>query len=857
MAEQPARQPAEQPTESWEPPPAEWNDTARPFEDRVSMIDLIERRVRESPDAPAVRLGEGEVRTYGELWAASGLLARFLGGHGVGRGAFVGILHENSWDSVLAVVGVLRTGAAYVPLDARWPAARIAAPVRQSGIGWLVTGHALARRAEEAGLLAGTGVRLVCTDLRAAVPDPLDTEAVGLLWDAVAEDEDLGRASGFNQNPGDGISAAHIDTYVSHVRDLVLSTAPAGRRPRVVEVGCGAGLIAGALRDRVTGYTGVDVSAVALERAEREAGEEARFVRAAAADLGRVVAPASADVVLLASVAQFFPGFEYLRSVLRDAVGALAPGGAVVLADLADLAEPGEGPDSGHLRVPAEWFGQLAARLGLPVRAEIHRRGGDGWPRVLRDRYDVVLRLAPQDAAPTYTPVISTWSDVEEARALPLPAGPGADDTAYVIFTSGSTGVPKGVSVRHRSAVNVIQWVNETYAVGPDDCLLWVTALTFDLSVYDLLGVLAAGASLRVVPAVELSDGERLLDIMLREPITFWDSAPAALGMVMSFTDEPIGTDGTGGTGGTGGTARTDGTGGTARTGGADESAGTARTGGADESAGRSGSAGPVHAAGSADGGPLPSLRLVFLSGDWVPLTLPGRVRSRFPKAHVVALGGATEATIWSNHFDVGEIDPAWTSIPYGKPIQNARYYVLDGDRKPCPIGVEGDLHIAGVVVADGYVGDPELSAAKFTADTVNGPADESMYATGDRARWMADGNLEFRGRRDDQVKVRGYRIELGEVLAALRQVPGVVDCAVTTLRGEEGPQIVAAVAVGGSEPLPGGGFVRRHLAQSLPSYMLPEHVLVLPALPVGPTGKVDRDRLARLAARPRNRRRT
>ncbi|MEU5070035.1 AMP-binding protein [Streptomyces asoensis] len=820
-AEQPARRPAERLTESWEPPPAEWNDTARPFEDQVSMIDLIERRVRESPHAPAVRLGEGEVRTYGELWAQSGLLARFLAGHGVGRGAFVGVLHENSWDSVLAVVGVLRTGAAYVPLDARWPATRIAAPLRQSGIGWIVTGHALARRAEEAGQLAGIGVRLVCTDLRAAAPDPLDTEAVGLLWDSVAEDEDLARASGFNQNPGDEIPAAQIDTYVSHVRDLVLSAAAAGPRPRVVEVGCGAGLIAGALRGRVAGYTGVDVSAVALERAEREAGEGARFVQAAAADLGRVVAPAGADVVLLASVAQFFPGFEYLRSVLRDAVGALAPGGAVILAD---LAEPDGGPDSGHLRVPAAWFERLAAQLGLPVRAEIRRRGGDGWPPVLRDRYDVVLRPAPHDADVAHTPVISTWSEVEEAGALPLPAGPGADDTAYVIFTSGSTGVPKGVSVRHRSAVNVIQWVNETYAVGPDDCLLWVTALTFDLSVYDLLGVLAAGASLRVVPAAELGDGERLLDIMLREPITFWDSAPAALGMVMSFADGPDGTDATGGESGIGGTG---GVGDTGRAGGS----------------------------GAADG-PVPSLRLVFLSGDWVPLALPGRVRARFPRAHVVALGGATEATIWSNHFDIGEIDPAWTSVPYGKPIQNARYYVLDGDRKPCPIGVEGDLHIAGVVVADGYVGDPELSAAKFTADTVGGPADESMYNTGDRARWMADGNLEFRGRRDDQVKVRGYRIELGEVLAALRQVPGVVDCAVTTLRGDDGPQIVAAVAVGGPEQSRGGGFVRRHLAGSLPSYMLPEHVLVLPALPVGPTGKVDREQLARLAARPRNRRR-
>ncbi|MEU0113788.1 amino acid adenylation domain-containing protein [Streptomyces bobili] len=774
--------------ETWELPPAEWNDTARPFENRVSMIDLIERRVRESPGAPAVRLGDGEIRTYGRLWDDSGLLARFLGRHGVGRGDHVGILHDNSYDSVLAVVGVLRTGAAYVPLDARWPAGRIATPVRQLGIDWMVTGHALAQRAEESGHLAGRDLRLVCTDLTQPAPDPLDAEAVGLLWDTVAEDGDLARASGFNQDPGDGISATEIDTYVSHVRDLVLSVA---QRPRVVEVGCGAGLVAGALRDRVAAYTGVDVSSVALRRAAVESGGEARFVHAPADELGRVVPSASADVVLLASVAQFFPGLAYLRSVLRDALGVLAPGGAVVLAD---LAEPGEDARGGHLHVPARWFDRIADQLGLPVRAEVVRRTGDGWPAVLRDRYDVVLRPAPRGAGAPGTPVVSTWNDVETARALPLPAGPGADDTAYVIFTSGSTGVPKGVSVRHRSAVNVIQWVNETYAVGPDDCLLWVTALTFDLSVYDLLGILAAGASLRVVPPAELADGERLLDIMLHEPVTFWDSAPAALGMVMSFADA------------------------------------------------------------SHEGGPAPSLRLVFLSGDWVPLALPDRVRARFPKAHVVALGGATEATIWSNHFDVGEIDPSWTSVPYGKPIQNARYYVLDGDRKPCPIGVEGDLHIAGVVVADGYVGDPQLSAGKFTDDTVSGLAGERMYATGDRARWMADGNLEFRGRRDDQVKVRGYRIELGEVLAALRQVPGAVDCAVTTLDGDDGPQIVAAVAADAGREL-SGGLVRRHLAGTLPSYMLPEHVLVLPALPVGPTGKVDRDRLARLAARPRGRR--
>ncbi|MGC5342992.1 amino acid adenylation domain-containing protein [Streptomyces sp. DT24] len=765
------------------PPPAEWNDTSRPFEDSVSMVDLVERQVRRAPDNPAVRLAGGKSMSYRELWTDAGLLAGYLRSRGVGRGQYVGVLVENSYTSVVAVLGALRAGAAYVPLDVRWPASRVAKPIEQLGIEWIVTGERWARQAEEAAGIAGVTTRLVCADPNTGTAEPLDEEAIGLLWDAIAEDPDLARASGFNHNPADQVTDAEIRAYVEHVRDLVLADRPS---PRVVEVGCGAGLVASALKGRVASYTGLDISEVALRRAERELGEDTRLVHATAGQLGAVVAPAGADVVLMASVVQFFPGYEYLRSVLKDALVALVPGGAVVLAD---VVEPTDGPDAGHLTLSSSWFEGLGDALGLPVEVEIHRRSGERWNAALRNRYDVVLRRGTGE--PTRpSPVVSTWRDVEGARGLPLPGGPVADDIAYVIFTSGSTGVPKGVTVRHRSAVNIIQWVNNRYSVGADDCLLWVTALTFDLSVYDLLGTLAAGACLRVVTPDELTDPELLMEIMLKEPITFWDSAPAALSLVMSVAEEP--------------------------------------------------------AAGAAP----PSLRLVFLSGDWVPLTLPDRVRHHFPRARFVALGGATEATIWSNYFEVEEIDPAWASVPYGRPIDNARYYVLDEARQVCPIGVEGDLYIAGVAVADGYAGDPELSAAKFLPDTVDGGPGERMYATGDRARWTEGGHLEFLGRQDDQVKIRGYRIELGEIMAALRQVPGVVDCAVTTVAGATGPELVAAAATGDNERGLTSLSVRRVLAGLLPSYMVPEHVLLMPALPVGPTGKVDRKALA--AAAPR-----
>jgi surfactin family lipopeptide synthetase A len=258
-----------------------------------------------------------------------------------------------------------------------------------------------------------------------------------------------------------------------------------------------------------------------------------------------------------------------------------------------------------------------------------------------------------------------------------------AEDLAYVIFTSGSTGRPKGVLVRHRAAVNLVEWVNRTFAVGPGDRLLFVTALSFDLSVYDVFGTLAAGASIRLVDEAERAEPQRLARALR-------DRADHLLGL------------------GAGGAA-------------------------AARAVPRRPGRGPATDA---------ALRLVFLSGDWIPLSLPGAVRRAFPAAEVVSLGGATEATVWSNFHRVGELDPDWPSIPYGRPIANARYHVLDRRFEPCPVGVPGDLYIAGECLSDGYAAAPALTAAQFLPDPfaaeVGAPPGGRLYRTGDRARYRA-----------------------------------------------------------------------------------------------------------------------
>ena len=226
------------------------------------------------------------------------------------------------------------------------------------------------------------------------------------------------------------------------------------------------------------------------------------------------------------------------------------------------------------------------------------------------------------------------------------------------------------------------------------------------------------------------------------------------------------------------------------------------------------------------------------------------RCRSAFARAfrgpRLVSLGGATEATVWSNYHPVAKLDPAWKSIPYGRPIVNARYYVLDEGLVPCPIGVPGGLHIGGECLASGYAQAAVQTGGSFLPDPYSGRCGAVMYRTGDRARFWSDGTIEFLGRLDRQVKVRGFRIELGEVEAALNRHPAVEDAVVVVRDDAERGKRLVAFVVGSTEPAVDTEELRRHLGARLPDYMVPAAFVSLEALPVTPNGKLDRAALER-----------
>jgi amino acid adenylation domain-containing protein len=363
------------------------------------------------------------------------------------------------------------------------------------------------------------------------------------------------------------------------------------------------------------------------------------------------------------------------------------------------------------------------------------------------------------------------------ARA-PLAPRRSPEIPAYVIYTSGSTGTPKGVVLDHRGRVNNFTDFNRRFGVGPDDRLLAVSSLSFDMTAYDVFGTLAAGGAIVLPRTGDMLDPARWAELMRRHRVTVWHSAPALLEMLVQHLESQSSQE-------------------------------------------------------------LPALRLVLLGGDWIPLSLPDRLRRFAPGAVVISLGGATEVSMDSTIYRVDEVRPEWTSIPYGRPMANQRAHVVDGLLQPAPIGVPGELLLGGIGVGQGYFGRPDLTAWKFVPDPF-GPSGSRLYRTGDLARYRPDGQLELLGRIDFQVKVRGVRIELGEVTAALAQHPAVREAVVTARPDPTGtPRLIGYVVP--RHPVPSPGDLQTFLRGRLPEPMVPTAWVFLDALPLSPNGKVDR----------------
>ncbi|GCF07286.1 non-ribosomal peptide synthetase [Dictyobacter arantiisoli] len=349
----------------------------------------------------------------------------------------------------------------------------------------------------------------------------------------------------------------------------------------------------------------------------------------------------------------------------------------------------------------------------------------------------------------------------------------GASDLAYIIYTSGSTGKPKGVLVPHYGLANLVETQQQAFALTPADRILQFASISFDASVWDIVGALCTGATLCLAQADELLSLHTLIALIGRQRISMVTLAPS---MLAQLNPEDV-----------------------------------------------------------------PGLSRIVVVGEACSEELMRRwvepAKRRFYNAY-----GPTESTICAT---IMECTPQLQGRPpIGRPIPRFQIYLLDSSLQPVPVGVAGELHIAGIGLAWGYLDKPELTATKFIPDHFSAKPGARLYRSGDLARYLPDGTIEFLGRIDHQVKLRGLRIELGEIEDVLNLHDAVRECLVLVREDRPGHQSLVAYLVGPSLLPTVVAELREMVRECLPEYMLPSAFILLDAFPVTPNGKIDRNAL-------------
>lgn len=786
-----------------------------------TILSRIAHWVARRPDAPAV-VDESGSTSYRELDAWSNRIARWLTARGLARETRVGVMMGRHRGVLAAMVGILKAGCVYVPLDPTQPLPRRRLLIDGSQAEAALCDAESLPDLRRLQWRCPTLVHGLCLD--ADAPGRV-IEAPGVmmsteLWDHLAGEEadDAGAGGWKSAFTGQPIPESALAAFGANAR---AKTAPLlTPASRVLEIGCASGFTMRHVAPLCGSYVASDISRLNAERVEanaRKAGlahVTGRHLTSHDIDL---LEPGSFDLIVFNSVIESFPGFGYLADILDKAVALLAPGGSLFLgslwnldrkddylADLAAFARDHAGQGyatrldfTDDFFVPAAFFRDWAARRPERPSLEFSAIDAPGFDPAPYG-FDLVVRLDGRGAG------AGAQRRLDGRAALDaLPADPPAVEVtpgqgAYVIFTSGTTGQPKGVLVEHASLVNLAAAIErslfEPLGQGDPLAVSCIFSFAFDGSMHPIGTALLNGHALHVPGEETRRDPARLHAFIEDHGLDVCDATPSLFAMLVDHWH---------------------------------------------------------------DSGTATSARAFVLGGEAVKADTLRRLYANpgHGDLKVVNQYGPTEACVCATQHIMTAV--TWAEHlppPIGVPLDNVTVRLTDAAGRAVPDGVPGEIRIGGRGVARGYLNDPAQTQERFVTE-----ADGSRwYRSGDMARRLSNGLLQFMGREDRQVKIRGYRIELAEVEARLTAHPLVRQAAVVAAdpRGSGDRSLVAYVV-----PRPGfdPAQARADLDATMPAWMIPSWLVAIDALPLTANGKLDESRLpapAELSARPGRERR-
>lgn len=785
-----------------------FNDNKVEFPQEKTFVDLLESQVAVHADRIAVVCGERQL-TYLELHEQSNKLANFLRCKTEFQvEAKVAILQNRTPEFLISAIAILKAGGAYVPLDADLPEERLLYMIERADAQILLLEKSLIEMGNRLQWRSAPLKYLICVDNADvyALPDQQSLTDKD-LWEHVGDTavDAISRGGWMSSYTGEYFSVAEMKEYSLNAY-LKLKDHLRGDT-KVLEIGCASGLTLFEIAPLVKAYYGTDLSSsilAATSRTVKEKGLDNVLLSCMAAHEIDQLPENDFDLVIINSVIHSFNGYNYFRNVLLKVISKAKHRALIFLGDIMDedkrqaLIDDMERFKKNHqhqnYKTKTDWSVELflakdylndiiAEKIGI-VSATYSDKIHSIPNELTRYRYDALLTIDKNDLASQSAGLKKTKNQfdtrhINVCSASSLGKIASKENLAYVIFTSGSTGKPKGAMIEHLGMLNHLNAKINALKMTEESRVIQNASQSFDISVWQFFAALLCGGKVIIYDNKIVLNPELFIKSLRRDEPTILEVVPSYLSVLLDVIEEEFKEE------------------------------------------------------------KLNSIKYLVVTGEELNPKLASRCFDMLPSRWLVNAYGPTEASDDITHHIFDHYDPV-IRIPIGKVIQNLNIHILDDRMQICPIGVKGEICVSGIGVGRGYINDVLKSQDVFIDDPFRKGL--RMYKTGDVGRFLADGTIEFFGRKDNQVKIRGHRIELGEIEAAILSHAEIKSVAVVTFDDNQGEKQLICYMV--SDVSLDNLDIQTFLAIRLPSYMRPDQFISVDALPLTSNGKIDRKRL-------------
>ncbi len=787
----------------------DFNQTKVDFLKEKTVVDLFREQVEENPLDIAVICKDRQL-TYNELDQKSNQVANYLiHEQKITPETIVGILMNRSENMLIAILGIFKAGAVYVPINPVDPEERIKAMLNDAEVQIVISEKRYIRTLNRLQWECEQFDIFLCID---SVNIYMEDEAEKIeamdekLWEYIGETatDEITGGGWISSYTGQPISKEEMDEYGDNVLKKLRPILH--RKMRVLEIGCASGITMYRIAPNVGFYYGTDLSRVIIEKNRRRVKEEGhQNIALASMPFHEIdkLDEKNFDLIIINSVIQDFHGHNYLRKGIRKAINLLNDQGYLFIGDVMDqdkkenlieeLTEFKCANKDKDYKTKTDWNTELFVsqrffedlRYEIPeiLDVEFTKKFYTIENELTKFRYDTLIRIDKRENKVNKEDL--KHKRQHDVRALEkystedisIQARP--ENLAYVIYTSGSTGNPKGAMVEHIGMMNHIQAKINELQINKNSIVAQNASHCFDISVWQFLVALMVGGGTVIYSNELILNPNQFINQVIEDQITILEVVPSYLSVMLDSLDLNF--------------------------------------------------------------RKFESLNYLLVTGEAIKPYLVKRWFDMYPKIKMVNAYGPTEASDDITHH-IMDHAPEMEQVPIGKTLQNFKIYIVDENMKLCPIGVKGEICVAGVGVGRGYLNDEERTKNVFIEDPFAEEKGVRLYKTGDLGRWLPDGVIEFFGRKDYQVKIRGFRIELGEIESKLVDHMKIQEAVVLDQEDELGNKYLSAYLVANEEL--DISEVKEYLLDSLPDYMIPAHFIQLDQIPLTPNGKIDRKSL-------------